>query len=180
MKVCSRQFNVYLALITALSLSCGCESDKDKNANAAALRVHIEVRPDKTGSTQTISVLRSEPVVVTIAKEFVLTEANVVGAKIIEVPGGFAIQIQFDENGSWVLEQCSATNPGRHFVIFGQWSDKLADGRWLAAPLITHRLANGLLSFTPDMSREEAEQLVAGLTTVARKTLHTNLMNLQK
>jgi preprotein translocase subunit SecD len=180
MKVCVQQFNVYLALITALSLLCGCETEKHKNTNAAALRVHIEARADNTGSTQTISVLRSDPVVVTIAKEFVLTEANVVAAKIIEVPGGFAIQIQFDENGSWVLEQYSATNPGKHFVIFGQWGDKLSDGRWLAAPLITHRLANGALSFTPDASREEAEQLVAGLNTVARKTLHTNLMNLQK
>jgi preprotein translocase subunit SecD len=180
MKVCRRQFNVYLALITALSVWCGCQSDKDKDANAAALRVHIEVKPDNTGSTETISVLRSEPVVVTIAKEFVLTEANVVAAKLIEVQGGYAIQIQFDENGSWVLEQFSATNPGKHFVIFGQWSDKLADGRWLAAPLITHRLANGLLSFTPDASREEAEQLVLGLNTVARKNAHVNLKKLQQ
>jgi hypothetical protein len=180
MKVCRRQFNVYLALIAALPLWCGCQSDKDKDVNAAALRVHIEVRPDNTGSTQTISVLRSDPVIVTIAKEAVLTEANILAAKLIEVPGGFAIEIQFDENGSWVLEQCSATNPGRHFVIFGQWGDKLSDGRWLAAPLITHRIGNGILSFTPDMSREEAGQLVNGLNVVAQKTVHDKLMNLQK
>ena len=50
-----------------------------------------------------------------------------------------------------MLEQYTAANPGRHLVIFGQWGDKLADGRWLAAPLITHRISNGLLAFTPDI-----------------------------
>lgn len=181
MKVCVRQFNVYLALITVLPLLCGCETEKSKKANAAALRVHIEVQPDNaTGSTQTISVLRSDPVVVTIAREPILTEANIIAARIIDVPGGPAIEIQFDETGTWVLEQYSATNPGKHFVIFGQWSDRLSDGRWLAAPLITHRLANGILSFTPDASREEAEQLVLHLNNIARKTAHTQLMNLQK
>jgi preprotein translocase subunit SecD len=181
MKVCGQQLNVYLALITVLPLLCGCETEKNKKANTAALRVHIEVQPDNaTGSTQTISVLRSDPVVVTIARESILTEANIVAAKVIDAPGGPAIEIQFDENSSWVLEQYSATNPGKHFVIFGQWGDKLSDGRWLAAPLITHRLANGMLSFTPDASREEAEQLVLGLNKIARKTAHTHLMNLQK
>jgi hypothetical protein len=66
------------------------------------------------------------------------------------------------------LEQYSAGNPGRHFVIFGQWGDKLANGRWLAAPLITHRIANGVLTFTPDLSRPEADQMVLGLSNVAQ------------
>ena len=88
-------------------------------------------------------------------------------AKVIDTPGGFAIEIQFDETGTWLLEQYSAANPGGHFVIFGQWGDKLVNGRWLAAPLITHRIANGVLAFTPDCSREEADQLVLGLNNVA-------------
>ena len=87
--------------------------------------------------------------------------------------GGFAIEIKFDENGTWLLEQYSAANPGRHFVIFGQWSEKLADGRWLAAPLITHRIGDGVLAFTPDCSREEADQLVLGLNNAA-KEIHKN------
>ena len=70
-----------------------------------------------------------------------------------------------------MLEQYSAANPGKHFAIFGQWGEKLADGRWLAAPLITHRIADGMLSFTPDMSREEADRLVLGLNNVAKKIL---------
>jgi len=131
------------------------------------LRVHIQTNPNDLGTSQTISVVRSDPVLVTIARNPILTEANIVAARVVNTPGGFAIEIQFDENGTWQLEQYSAANPGGHFAIFGQWGEKLANGRWLAAPLITRRIPNGVLSFTPDCSREEANQLVLGLNNVA-------------
>jgi preprotein translocase subunit SecD len=92
-----------------------------------------------------------------------------VQAGVIDTRGGFALQIHFDEISARVLEQYSAANPGRHFAIFGQWGEKPAAGRWLAAPLITHRIADGILSFTPDMSREEAGRLALGLNNVAKK-----------
>jgi hypothetical protein len=59
------------------------------------------------------------------------------------------------------------TPPPTPAVIFGQWGDKPAIGRWLAAPLISHRMADGVLAFTPDLSRPEADQLVLGLNHVA-------------
>jgi len=71
--------------------------------------------------------------------------------------------------GTVVLEQYSATNPGGHFVIYGQWGKKLKNGRWLMAPLITGRINNGLLSFTPDMTRDEATEFVKGLNNVAKQ-----------
>ncbi|HSY74830.1 MAG TPA: hypothetical protein VK810_05115 [Dongiaceae bacterium] len=177
MKVCSRRFNLFLLLTAALVLSGGCKTEKqheqDKlNKVVGALRVHIEVVPDEMGTSQTISVLRSEPVLVTIAKEPVLTEANIILAKVIPSPGGFSVAVQFDEAGGLMLEQFSAANPGKHFVIYGQWSDKPADGRWLAAPLITHHITNGVLSFTADASAKEMDQLVLGLNNVAKK-VHT-------
>jgi hypothetical protein len=119
--------------------------------------------------------MRSNPVLVIISHDPILTEANLVAAKIINAPGGFAIEIQFDENGSWLLEQYSSANPGGHFAIFGQWGDKLANGRWLAVPLITHRIANGRLAFTPDASREEADELVLGLTQAAAQNQNGQL-----
>jgi len=166
MVVWMQRFNLYLALAAALALLCGCQTHRQKGP-LAALRVHIQVNPDSLGTSQTISVLRSEPVLVTVARNPILTEANIVAAKVVDTPGGFAIEIQFDENGTWLLEQYSAANPGGHFAIFGQWGDKLANGRWLAAPLITYRIANGVLAFTPDASRAEADALVLGLNRVA-------------
>jgi len=168
MVVWTQRFNLYLAVAAALALLCGCQTHRQKGP-LGALRVYIQVNPDSLGTSQTISVLRSDPVLVTIAHNPILTEANIVAAKVLDTPGGFAIEIQFDENGTWLLEQYSASNPGGHFAIFGEWGDQVVNGRWLAAPLITHRIANGALSFTPDASRAEADQLVLGLNRVAAK-----------
>jgi preprotein translocase subunit SecD len=167
MEAWSRQFNIYLALAATLALLGGCETNKP-HGPVAALRVHIEASPGAAGMTQTVSVLRADPVLVTIMQQPVLTEANLVAASIIDAPGGFAIEVRFDETGTWILEQYTAGNPGRHLAIFGQWGKKLADGRWLAAPLITHRIGNGAIAFTPDMSRPEADQFALGLSNVVR------------
>ena len=167
MRVNTRRFNLFLAWM-ALAVLCGCQMDTN-NKEISVLRVHIEVNSNQVGNSQTISVLRSDPVLVTIAKEPILTQANMVEARVIDTRGGFALEIQFDEISAGVLEQYSAANPGKHFAIFGQWGEKPADGRWLAAPLITHRIADGILSFTPDMSREEAERLVLGVNNVAKR-----------
>jgi hypothetical protein len=168
MKVLTRRFNIYLALVVLLGLACGCQTTK--KTQTAALRIHISISPDPVGTSQTISVLRSNPVLITIKREPILTEANIIQAKVIDNIGGFALEIKFDENGTWLLEQYSAANPGGNFVIWGQWSEKAVDSRWLAAPIITRRIGNGVLSFNVDMSsREEAEQFVRGLNEAAKE-----------
>jgi preprotein translocase subunit SecD len=180
MKVCARRFNVYFALAAVLVLLCGCKTDQQRERDQAAkvvgaLRVHLEASPNDAGTTQTISVPRSDPVLVTIADEPILTEANLIAARVIDTPGAPGIEVRFDEISASLLEQYSAANPGRHFAIFGQWGEKLSDGRWLAAPLITHRISDGTLAFTPDCSREEANQLVLGLNNVAAKINKSSL-----
>ena len=155
----------------AVVLACGCQTGKKKEKKDAVsvLRVHLQASPNTVGSTANVSVLRSNPVGVTIAHDPILTEASVIAAHVIETPGGFAIEIKFDETSSLMLEQYSSANPGLHFVIFGQWSEKIADSRWMAAPLITRRIANGQLAFTPDITRDEANRFVLGLNNVAKK-----------
>jgi len=152
----------------AAALICGCQTDKKKD-QISVLRVHLQASRNTAGATVPVTLLRSNPVSVTIAHDAILTEANIVAARVIETPGGFAIEIQFDETGSLMLEQFSSANPGLHFVIFGQWGEKAADGRWLAAPLITHRISTGQLSFTPDITREQSDRLVLGLNNIAKK-----------
>jgi hypothetical protein len=173
MSAITRRFNLFLALMTLAAL-CGCQTNT-KNKQVSILRMHIEVNSDSSGTAQTISVLRSDPVLVTIGKEPFLTEANIIQSKVIDARGGFGIQIQFDEISAAMLEQYSASNPGKHFAIFGQWGENRADGRWLAAPLITHRIVGGILSFTPDMSRVEADRLVLGLNNVSKKVIKGQL-----
>ena len=165
------RFNLYLLLVMAAMLAVtGCKTDKTKKADkhVSSLRLYMENRAQVPGSGETISVLRASPVLVTIGREPFLTEANVTAAKLLETPGGFAIEVRFDETGTWILEQYTSANSGRHIAIFSQWSDQTKDSRWLAAPIISHRIANGVFAFTPDASREEAQQIVIGLNNQAK------------
>jgi hypothetical protein len=165
------RFNLYLMALLAVTLAFGCSTFKKKKHDEplGALRVHIESSANAEGGGQTVTVPRDDPMLLTISKEPVLTEDHILKVSLIETPGGFSIQVRFDETGAWTLEQFSAAYAGNHFVIFGQWGDKLKDGRWLAAPLITGRNASGTLTFTPDMSHDEAQKLVTGLNNAAKK-----------
>ena len=159
-----------VAVIFGLALLCGCQTDKDKTSKeVSAVRIHLEAEADNPETTQSITVFRADPITLTIDKDPLFTEANLAAAKIINSEGGFAIQLNFDESSSMILEQYTASYLGKHLAIFGQWGQKLSDGRWLAAPMITRRIYNGTLAFTPDMSREEAGQFVTGLTNVIKK-----------
>ncbi len=151
----------------------GCESEKHKQDKlVSALRVHVEARADGTGdlgTTTTISIIRNAPVTVTVTRTPILSENDIAAAAVMSTPGGFAVEVQFNSMGTLTLEQFTAANPGKHLVLFGQWGEKGSDGRWLAAPLITHRIANGLLAFTPDLSREDSDRFVLGLNNIAKK-----------
>jgi hypothetical protein len=164
------RFNLYLTMLLALALICGCASDKKKKDQPVGMiRIHVESQANLPDGGQTISVLRTEPLQVTISKIPILTEQNVIRVALLESPGGPSIEIKFDESGMWTLEQFTSANPGRHLAVFGQWSNDTKDGRWLAAPLITQRIGDGILAFTPDMSREEAKKFVIGLSATVKK-----------
>ncbi len=170
MRISWQHFNLYFALTLALTLVCGCQSAKrEKEKQVSAVRIHLETSADDPDTSQSISVFRADPLTLTIEKEPSFTEANLVTAKVVNSRDGFAVQLHFDESSSMILEQDTARNLGKHFAIFGQWGEKLSDGRWLAAPLITRRIYDGTLTFTPDMTRPEADQFILGLTNVVRK-----------
>lgn len=171
MSFCTRRFNLYLSLLlgTLVLTAAGCKTNKPED-QVASLRIYVENRAQVTGGGQTVSVLRSSPVLVTIDPDPALTEANIIAAALLKTPDqGYAIEVRFDESGTLMLEQYSAANVGRHFAIFSQWSENTQDSRWLAAPIISHRIPNGVLSFTPDASLDEAKKIVLGLNNMAKK-----------
>lgn len=155
-------------------LASGCSSTHSglfhhKKEQIGIVRIHIESESSEQGQTKSITVLRSQPVLINIFVDPILTEADVTSARLLDTPGGFAVEIKLDETSSWRLEQFSSINPGKHLVIFGQWSEKKEDGRWLAAPLIVRRMATNTLLFTPDASHEEMKKWVDGLNATAKK-----------
>jgi hypothetical protein len=171
MRVYTLRFNLFL-LLAALPLLGGCDSFGHSDEHLSTVAIYVSVGPNSSafkGATETVSVLRSDPVQVTIDKQPILTEGDIVAAKVVNTPAAPGIILRFDPMGTVVLEQTSATNPGGHFVIYGQWGKDLKNRRWLMAPLITNRIHDGILSFTPDMSRDEAAQFVLGLNNVAKK-----------
>ena len=187
MKFRVRRFNIYFCVVMALGLLCGChttpekEKEKEEKKELAALRLHVETNPDASKRSGT-AVIRG--ITFNIEAAPFLTEANIKEAKLIDVVGGFEISIQFDRQGSWLLEQYTAAGRGKHLAVYSEWSvpgekqdkqekQRLNKGRWLASPYIRTHITDGLLTFTPDATREEAEMIVKGLNNQVKK-LHQN------
>ena len=178
MKIRWHRFNIYFCLAAALALAGGCKTAESKRKNAlATLQLRQEVNPSPMGGSEVITVHRDPLVQLNVAQAAFLTDAHVKQAKVLDVPGGYALSIQFDREGAWLLEQYTAASKGRHIAIFSQFADppdyKLNKGRWLAAPKIATHIADGLFIFAPDTTREEAERIAIGLNNVAKK-LGTN------
>lgn len=174
MMIRANRFNLYFILALAVSLCAGCKStDSEKKKILSTFSLHQEMNPDPMGRTETAEVYRESPIRFTVDKVPFLSEAHVKEAKVIDVTGGFVLQIQFDRQGSWLLEQYSAASRGRHFAVRSQFmapgEKKLNAGRWLAAPQIRTHITDGMFSFTPDATREEAERIAQGLNNVAKK-----------
>lgn len=162
------RFNIILMLGAALVAGAGCQSPETKHKKqVASLRVFLQMYPTKD-RTQPISVLRSAPITFHVANDSVLNETHVDFVKLREGPGGFQIAIQLNLQGQRLLEQYTTTNPNKRLAIRSRFGiDPFIEDRWLAAPLITHRIADGLLVFTPDATRREAEEIVIGLNNAA-------------
>lgn len=166
----SRRFNIYLLLALAVVSVCGCRTHKnDKDKQLATFRVHLETQAEDPSRSQTVPIYRAAPVDIQVEKEPFLTEAHVASARVVTVLGGFDIQIQLDRQGTWLLQEYSASNPGKHYAIFSQFGEKGKNARWLAAPQFGHIINAGIIQFTPDATRDEADEIVLGLNNVAKK-----------
>jgi hypothetical protein len=166
MKIRFTRFNIYLAAMALVApLLNGCSTTSGKRAEAS-LRFHLETNLDGTERTMPITIGRSAPFAMGIETRCFLTEFNIEKAAVVEAPGGFAMSIEFNREGGWILDQYSTAHKGRRVAIAAEFSREL---RWLGAPIMRERISNGLFVFTPDATREEAEKIVSGLNVVAEK-----------
>jgi len=171
MVVRSARFNIYLLCLALLASAGACRSpEKKKEKQLAVIRLHLEAAPDGVGLSESVPISRANPILVNVDRGPILRESEVAEARVIEESlGGFLMQIRFNLRGTWLLEQYTATNPRKRLAIYAEFGEKLAEHRWLAAPMIARRIADGVLTFTPDATREEAEQIAHGLNNVAIK-----------
>jgi len=165
------RFNIYLLALALLVTVAGCQSpEKKQDKELATLRLHMEVSPDDMGLSEKVPVFRASPVIINVSRAPFLTEGDVAEARVLDDSlGGFALSVKFEQMGARLLEQYTATNPGRRVAIYCQFGEKGEEHRWLAAPIIGRRISDGLISFTPDATRAEAERIAKALNNVAIK-----------
>jgi hypothetical protein len=175
-----KRINIYLTLaLAALLTACASSSDKagkppkkqkvvmDKQGKEKSLlRIHIQEEPDGSGRTAQVRVYRSNPVTINVHREHFLDEGNLAKASVVDDIGGFAIKLEFNRQGTWLLQNQTTAFKGRQIVIATLFGDTLDKLRWIAAPYVTQPINDGILRFTPDATREEAERIVLGLNNV--------------
>lgn len=157
MKIKSVWFNTYLALGAALLLCGGCETKNKKDVTI--IELHQEVKSDGFSDNMSVPVYRQNPIYVNVDKSPFLDSADLDDAAIVDSLGGFEIQLKFNWRGTEVLRSVTTSNRGGRvgvFCVFGKT-------RWLASPQIQFPIKDGILTFTPDATREEAERIVKGI-----------------
>ena len=166
------RFNFYLLLLLAGALG-GCATTtgtSTKDRPLARLTVNVESNREAEGFRELISVPRGNPVAINILTSALLNETHVAEARLVDSFAGCTMVIQFNPMGTHLLEQYTAAYPGRRFAIAALFGvQKKLEKRWLAAPLLNRRISDGILAFTPDASREEADMIVRGLNNLARE-----------
>ena len=159
------RFNIYLLLAAGLVLlGVACQSSgKKKKKIMTALELHLEVNKDGAADNETISIFRDNPIYINVDKEFFLDSADIIESTVVEDAGGFRIRLKFNDRGSMILTGVTQANLGRRIGIFCSFGQ----ARWLAAPMIRKQIADGVLTFTPDTTRAEADLIVKGLNDAA-------------
>jgi preprotein translocase subunit SecD len=97
-----------------------------------------------------------------------LYEAHVASAGVVTNMGGYSLYIELNREGSWLLEQYTSANPQRRLAVRSQFGKDPVKDRWLGAPLPQTAIRNGILSFTPDTSWEETDQIARGIKAVVK------------
>jgi hypothetical protein len=167
MKLPLSRFNIILAMFLLLPLGCKTSEERKKAKEATFMRFHIESNVDGTQHNMRVPVYRSNPIMVGVERDATLDEGFMDKVELVTVDefGNYAIKVTFNEQGAKRLDYVTSTYKGRRFVVQARWTET----RWLAAPLVTKRITDGVFIFTPDASREECERIISGLKNVIAK-----------
>jgi preprotein translocase subunit SecD len=162
MKTGRQYINIILLLAGFLA---GCQSSKDKDKEFSLIKLHAESVDYGSDFSKTVPIYRASPTYVTIDRNAFLDEGDLVKASV-EEDNGFAIRLQFNEHGVLLLENVTRSNQGRRIAIFCDFGEQ---SRWLAAPVFDRPVTDGIITFTPDATREEADRIVRGLNNEVKE-----------
>jgi preprotein translocase subunit SecD len=179
MKIRQFRFNSYLPWVLGAVLAGACQTpehakEKSEKKETSVLRLHLEVNPDGTDRSAMAQIGRPTSFLVNIEKQAFVTEFDMVRAEVVDDAfGGFGLKVQYNQHGTWLLESYTTANRGKRLAVFAEFGEV----RWLAAPRITKRITDGLFTFTPDATREEAQRIARGLNNAIAKERRKNMIN---
>ena len=162
-------FNFILIFVCAVSF-VGCQSDKaDKQGKKkkdkkeyTVLELHLETGSSVSGAN-VVPVYRQKPIYLNVEPNAFLNTSSITNATVISYMGGYALQLQLDKHGTFVLDTVTTANKTRRIAVLAAFPEV----RWLAAPIIAQGNSSGVFIFTPDASREECDRIVRGINNVA-------------
>lgn len=157
----------FAAILAALFSGCKTTEEKKADKEQTLIYFHIEAMRDNPRRSIRVPIYRANPQIISINEAPFLDNGSILEAAVVDVEGGFAIRIAFDQHGQMVLENVTANHPGRRIAVNAAFPEV----RWLAAPPIKRRLSDGSFIFTPDATREEAERIVRGINNLNKSRL---------
>lgn len=164
MKKVFAPFNLIL-IVTILLAGCKTSEKSKEKKEKSTVRLHLEVPATDDNSRSGTVLVTKEKIPINVDREPFLTEGDLHHAEIVATPGGFGIALNFADHGMFQLDMVTTSNKGRRIAVLMQFPES----HWVAAPKITHRISDGVLVFTPDLTLEEAQRAVRGLNNVAEK-----------
>jgi len=168
------RFNIYLVCLTAaLAMTwAGCTSPEARRRD----RVHYtelwlyEGMPQTFIDTNKSMAIAVANIPLLVKKSPFLTEEHLDEAEVIDSPGGgYAMQLRFDDHGRYQLDAFTGSHRRQHLVIFARYGLRKEKDEvplkeaWLAAPLITRQVNDGILTFTPNATKVELYSILDGL-----------------
>lgn len=176
-----RWFNTYLAgavaLLVLATLGCKSAEERKRDHTYTTLWVHLET-PEASPDTNHVMAVTIAGVKLNAQTKPFLTDENVLRAAITALPeGGQALRVEFDHEGTLLLDAVTSQNRQRHLLVFSEFGlrYKYATGknvsktRWLAAPHIRRRITDGVVVFSVDATSAELDQIVLGLNNAAKR-----------
>ncbi len=93
--------------------------------------------------------------IIYLHQDVLLTNDDIAETRVVTLPGGFGVEIDFTEVGTTKMRSATTENVGRLLAI-------VVDGSVLAAPLVRSPIDQfGVIS--GDFTKEEAERLTDGI-----------------
>jgi hypothetical protein len=170
MMIKNARFNLFLCVGFTLLFAAACHSPAEKKKKEEAketayIELHLEVNRDGSPDNEEITINTNSPYTINVDKMPFVDSADLDEAVVVNDLGGFLIRLKFNWRGTQLLDGTTSANHDRRIAVFARWPE----GRWLASPMIHKRIADGVFTFTPDCTREEADRIVRGLNNVAKK-----------